>query len=97
VSFVPPYQEEMTEGTISGKDAGAGFVNLLRRNLDSRDLLRVCFEEWTKSLMHTGTHSISRVDQAQAVLEAENARARSGQDPVRAYQEICRVLKGHKL
>jgi hypothetical protein len=97
VSFVPPYQEEMNEGTISGKDAGTGFTNLLRRNLGSRDLLRVCFEEWTKSLMHTGTHSISRVDQAQAVLEAENARARSEQDPVRAYQEICRVLKGHKL
>ena len=97
VSFVPPFADETGDGTVSGKDASAGFINLLRRNVSSRDVLRVCFDEWTKSLWHAGSHSISRVDQAQAVLEAENARARTDQDPVRAYQEICRVLKGERL
>jgi hypothetical protein len=97
VSFLPPYADDLADGTVSGKDASAGFTNLLRRNVTSRDLLRVCFDEWTKSLLHASSHSISRVDLAQAVLEAENARARTEQDPVRAYQEICRVLKGQPL
>jgi len=93
-SLVPPYVDEMATQQIIGKDASAGLVNLLRRNIAPQDVLRVCFEEWTKSLQQGGSHSISRVDHAQAVLEAENARAKVDRDPVRAYQEICRVLKG---
>jgi len=46
--------------------------------------------------MQGSPHLIARVDQAQSVLEAENARPPSQRDPVRAYQEICRILKGAK-
>lgn len=95
-SFVPPYPDERTNGPVAGKEAAAGFVNLLRRNISSRDVLRVCFDEWTRTLQRRSGHSIARVDQAQAVLEAENAKARVERDPVRAYQEICRVLKARK-
>jgi hypothetical protein len=96
VSFVPPYPEPAATEAVVGRDAAAGFINLLRRNLPADQLLRVCFEEWTKSLLHGSHHSIARVDQAQAVLEAETARAKTARDPVRAYREICQVLKGKK-
>jgi hypothetical protein len=95
-SLARPYTEEPEPGAVAGKEAGAGFVNLLRRNLPAHELLRTCFDEWTKSLAHSGSHSIARVDQAQTVIEAEIARAQSDRDPVRAYREICRVLKGGK-
>lgn len=93
-SLVPPYPLEKASGEISGKDASSGLVNLLRRNIPPDDVLGVCFEQWTKSLLHGGSHSISRIDQAQTVLEMENARAKVDRNPVRAYQDICRVLKG---
>jgi hypothetical protein len=93
-SLAPPYTDERGQGLVAGKEAAAGFVNLLRRNISRREVLRVCFEEWTQSLAHSGSHSIARVDQAQAVIEAENARAQGDRDPVRAYREICGVLKG---
>jgi hypothetical protein len=96
LSFVPPYPDEREPEHLAGRDAAAGFVNLLRRNIPARELLRVCFAEWTKSLAGGGAHTIARVDQAQAVLEAEDARAQVERDPVRAYREICRVLKGNK-
>jgi hypothetical protein len=95
-SFVPPYPEARQTESVAGKEAAAGFVNLLRRNIAPRDLLRVCFEEWTKSQVSGGRHSIGRVDAAQAVLEAEAARAKVEQDPVRAYREICRALKNRQ-
>jgi len=93
-SFLPLYAEEEGRDEVAGKEASAGLVNLLRRNIAPGDVLRVCFDEWTKSLLHGDSHSIARVDQAQTVLEAETGRAKVERDPVRAYQEICRVLKG---
>jgi hypothetical protein len=93
LSFVPPLPEEVTQSYVSGKDAAAGFVNLLRRNVPARDLLGVCFSEWTKSLGPANPHSIARVDQAQAVIEKEAALPVAIQNPVRAYRKICQILK----
>ncbi|HWH68020.1 MAG TPA: hypothetical protein VNT26_01435, partial [Candidatus Sulfotelmatobacter sp.] len=96
LSLVPAYPDQEQIETVAGKEAAAGFVNLLRRNIAPRDLLNVCFAEWTKSLTRGNTQVIARVDQAQAVLEAENARPQRQRNPVQAYQEICRVLKQTK-
>jgi hypothetical protein len=94
LSFVPPYPPEEGADYVAGKDAAAGFVNLLRRNVPARDLLNLCFAEWTKSLTRGNAHLIARVDQAQTVLEAENARPQRDRNPVKTYQEISRILKG---
>ena len=96
LSFVPPYPDETGRPQVAGKDATAGFVNLLRRNIAPRDVLRVCFDEWTKSLVQGGSHSIARVDRAQAVLEAEAARAGTEREPVGAYREICAGPERHQ-
>jgi hypothetical protein len=93
-SFLPREAEVRAQSEVAGKQAAEGFINLLRRNIAPRDVLRVCFDEWTKSFARRGAHSIARVDQAQAIFAAEVARARLDQDPVRAYREICRALKG---
>lgn len=93
-SFIPAYPEEADSATVTGKETTAGMVNLLRRNIPARDVLGICFKEWTRTLGKGSGYSLQRVDQAQAVLEREQARARVEQSPVEAYREVCRMLKG---
>jgi hypothetical protein len=95
-TFAPTHPRPESEDSVMGRQVVDGFVNLLRRNIAPRDLLTTCFEEWTKSLGRGTGYSITRVDEAQAVIEAENARAQTERKPVRAYREICRALKGEK-
>jgi hypothetical protein len=94
VSFVPLESEAVELPYVAGRDAATGFVNLLRRNIPPRDILKVCFTEWTRSLQQTGIHSLSRVDAAQTVFEAESARPVLERNSVRAYRDICAALKG---
>ena len=93
VSLVPPHADVARSDHIAGKDATAGFVNLLRRNIAPREVLEACFNEWTRSLLHRGNVRIASVDQAQAVMEAERARPPGARDPVQAYRKICAALK----
>lgn len=92
-SLVPPPREELPPDYVAGRDAAAGFVNLLRRNIPSRDILSTCFNEWTRSLAHGGHYTLSGVDRAQTLMEGENARTGPASDPVRTYREICAALK----
>ncbi len=92
LSFVPPYPEEAHEEFVPGKDSAAGFVNLLRRNVPAREVLNICFGEWTKSLLHGNPHLIARVDQAQAVIEKENAQPLAIRKPAEAYRKVCEIL-----
>lgn len=94
--FPPAAPGPTTSETVSGKEAAAGFTNLLRRNIAPGDLLRLCFEEWTKSLAHNCSLPIERIDAAQAVVESEDSRARTRRDPVGAYREIALALKGRQ-
>jgi hypothetical protein len=93
LSLVPPPVDPVTEGYVVGKEAGAGFTNLLRRNIPAPELIRVCFEQWTRSLAHGSPHLINRVDKAQELVEAENALPARSRNPVATYREICRVLQ----
>jgi hypothetical protein len=86
-SFLPPHPDTLRRDYVTGKDAAAGFNNLLRRNIAPRDLLRVCFAEWTKSLSHDSAHPISRVDKAQTIAQSQTS------NPVQAYRDICSALK----
>ena len=92
VSLVPPDAAEKLATHVAGKDTAAGFVNLLRHNIPASDVLNVCFAEWTKSLLMGKHYTIAGVDQAQAEVEAENARPLRSRDPVGTYKRICDAL-----
>src|SRR5206468_1904178 len=49
VSLVPVPAGMTAGNTIAGKDAAAGFINLLRRGIPSRDLFGICFAQWKAS------------------------------------------------
>lgn len=92
-SLAPPYADETKKDFVEGKDASAGFVNLLRRNIPPREILNFCFDEWTKSLRHRSNYTISGVDRASTVMEAERARPSHLRDPVKAYKQVTEGLK----
>jgi hypothetical protein len=92
LSLVPPHAEERQQEFIAGKEAAAGFVNLLRRNIAPRALLETCFNEWKKSAAQTGKYSKARLQQAEAIFAAEKSLSVNDQNPLRTYQEISQAL-----
>ncbi|HYR85749.1 MAG TPA: DUF4350 domain-containing protein [Terriglobia bacterium] len=92
-SLVPLRTERAAQDYIAGKDAAAGFDNLLRRSIPKRDLLATCFGEWKKSVAQTGKYSTDRIRQAEAAFQAENSRPERNRDPVEAYQTISGILR----
>jgi hypothetical protein len=97
VSLIPPHADEGSEEFIAGKDAAAGFVNLLRRSIPGRDLLATCFAEWSKASAPTGKYSTARLQQADAVFQAEKSACSRDRNPVQAYRNICNVLKARHV
>jgi hypothetical protein len=94
IRFAPAGPEEAQASYVPGKDAAAGFVNLLRRNIPASELLGACFEEWKKSFTRGGVIPSAKLAQAHALIEAYQRRPPRERDPVRSYQELCRILKG---
>jgi len=95
-SLVPPHADERLAAYVPGKDAASGFVNLLRRNIPARDVLPVCFAEWTKSLYQGRYYTVTAVSEAQAVMESELQRPELQRDPRTAYRNISRILSSKK-
>jgi len=96
VSFVPLPAPAARENFVTGKDSAVGFVNLLRHNIPTKDILQTCFDEWTKSLRRRTDYTIAGVEQAQAAMQTELARTAYRRNPVAAYQNIARVLKARR-
>jgi hypothetical protein len=91
-SLVPPHAEQERQDYIAGKDSAAGFVNLLRRSIASRDLLPVCFAEWKKSVGQAGQYSATRRQQAEAAFQAENTLPPKDRNHIAIYKKICSIL-----
>jgi len=97
-SFIPLRQPVRAAGhEIAGKEASAGFVNLLRRHVKPVEILTICFDEWTKSLRQRSNYTVSGVDRAQTVMELEIAKPVRLRTPVQAYNEIARALKARNF
>lgn len=92
LSLVPPYASPAASPYVPGKDAAAGFVNLLRRNIPPGEILEVCFDQWTRSLLHRANYRIAGVDEAQAIMERERSRPSSARNAAAAYVQIARAL-----
>lgn len=95
-SLVPAHDDEQQRDYVVGRDASSGFVNLLRRSIATRDLLATCFAEWKRSARQSGKYSSTRLDQAEAVFQRENALPPKERHPLRTYQEIHSILETRK-
>ena len=89
-SLVPPQAEQEQQGYIAGKDSAAGFVNLLRRSIAPRDLLR--------SVSPNGKNRPLRPDSSAAAATGRS-RVSSGifaaakeRNAIATYKKICSIL-----
>jgi hypothetical protein len=92
-SLVPHYEKELERDRgdlIAGKEAAAGFTNLLRRNIPTQDLLKLCIEEWNKSCRHRVP--LPRLEKVQTVIDQQNALPDRERNPIAAYQQIAQAL-----
>ncbi len=57
---------------------------------------RLCFAEWKKSAAPAGKFSNARLQQAEAMFQAENSRPAGERNPVATYQQISETLGNRK-
>jgi hypothetical protein len=88
VRLVPVYAEEERISVDPGKDAFAGFRNLLRRNIPPDHVLSACLEEWKRSFTHGRQNLSALLPRIQEIIAADHARPKRNRNPVQAYQEI---------
>jgi uncharacterized protein DUF4350 len=81
-SFLPP-RETSTTAAVTGRDSMDGMTSLLHRGVPEKNLLDVCFAEWSKS----EGRQASQIDRVE-----EEIRRLGKQDPVAAYRAANRVL-----
>jgi len=91
-ALVPPPAEGPRENFIVGRDATAGFVNLLRRSIAPRELLATCFAEWKKSVPGKGNISAKRFQQVETIFSGENSLPNRSRSPVATYRKISETL-----
>ena len=93
--FTPPLEDPTADGDlVRGKEAGEGFINLLRRSIAPNRVLAVCAEEWKKAFDHAGKSPKSA--HLEKVLADELTRPSRERNPVAAYQTISHVLSQKK-
>jgi hypothetical protein len=96
--LVPPFPEsDDASAAVAGKRAEEGFVNLLRRSIPQRELVRLCAEEWRRTF--DPKHHDARAEEVVRAARENTAvvkRARA-RDVVAAYREICRRVAAEKI
>ena len=95
LSFVPAQSEESkgNEGVFtSDKDYAQGLVSLLRRNIPRDKILRVCAEEWEKSIEHEAIINSNKLDLIKSIVERKEPKVKNDHNPVNGYNMICKIL-----
>lgn len=91
-AFLPRAGDEARDGAeLAGRDAAAGFVNLLRRGIEPDELFTTCYEEWRRTAVADGVSGV-RMDRARSRYEAEMAKAPSERNVLAAYREIAEAI-----
>ena len=85
-SLLPPLAEvDPAAGAVRGRDANAGFVNLLRRSIPRASLMETAYEQWRTTIAMNRHYPESKLQTA-----AEAAKERGA---VGAYRKIAGILR----
>lgn len=96
-SLVPSFTDDKVisdEGSASERNHSTGLVNLLKRNISGKKLLRVCFDEWKSSLPRKGEHMKTKVDTVENIITQSETGDKKNK--VNYYQRICKIIKEQK-
>jgi hypothetical protein len=81
-SLLPP-RKSAARSAVAGRDSLEGMTALLHRGVAEKDLVAVCFAEWSKM-----ERSASRVGRVEDQIRTK--------DPVAAYRDACRAASSKK-
>lgn len=84
-SLVPPIDDVIASGAVTGRDSNEGFLNLLRRTIKPYKLLTLCVAEWCKSHPH--------LKEKGNALQQMSQFDRPQRDVVGRYHELRELLK----
>ncbi|HEX5176298.1 MAG TPA: DUF4350 domain-containing protein [Chthoniobacteraceae bacterium] len=94
--LVPAFAESGSDETaVRGKRAEEGFVNLLRRSIPPREIVRVCAEEW-RHAFDPKQHD-SRADEIIRLVSEDAAKSGRARDVVARFREISRAVAAKKF
>ncbi len=95
VSLVPPPVPASGAAsaamTVTGRDAAAGFLNLLRRAVSPRELIAVCLAQWQQT-PGPRVPDAATAARLRALADAEAARPINRRSPATAYRAMCAAL-----
>ncbi|MCP4111673.1 MAG: hypothetical protein GY749_40150 [Desulfobacteraceae bacterium] len=102
VYFVPPTDDRTgeTSEVVSEKDHRKGLISMLRRNIKTQDILKVCITEWKKSFPDTRNISESKLKEmgeTENIILKENSRFAKHDDIIKGYNKICRILSKKEI
>ena len=95
--LVPVYEEEEGPSVDPGKDAFAGFTNLLRRNISLDHILSACLEEWKRSFTHGRQNLSALLPRIQEIITEDRAKPKKNRNPVQAYRKISALGKRRRM
>lgn len=99
ICFVPPHKDERKgneESFASDKNYTQGLINLLRRNIPKEKILKVCVEEWEKSIEQGRMVSPDKLERIKDLVERKEQKAKKDHDPVNGYKTISIILSQGK-
>ena len=82
--------------SVSGRAAAQGLVNLLRRSTPPRQLLALCLAQWQQANTLSESQRRRVLPKIQEIVQQEALKPPRKQDPLRAYQAICRIVSERK-
>jgi hypothetical protein len=91
-SFMPPDKDREEENIhVHIKDYLSGLVNLLRRNIQSSEIVDVCFREWTKTggPRRHGAHDLNQIKE---ILMQDRQTPVNRRNVLKSYTSIRQIL-----
>lgn len=79
-----------------GKDQLSGLIHLLRRNIQPRHALKVCFDEWDKAIGQSSPGLQEKRARIKQIIEMHQNQSKNPQPVTEAYNQITRILSEKK-
>jgi len=99
IHFVPPMAgvtDETAADENQGRDVFQGLVSLLRRNISTKDILKVGMDEWKKSFDAEERLRSEQLAEIIGVIDMEQTVSENKINPVKGYIAISRILSEGK-
>jgi hypothetical protein len=98
VYFVPPCKDELPSGAdmASDKDYTRGLISMLRRNIPSSEILKVCGQEWERTFRKYKRIQPEAFERVEEILRTQASSSKTKMAAVNGYRKISRTLQRTK-